>query len=246
MNDTYSAFAEFYDRLMDDVDYTSVAKYYDGLIREHTASLGILLDLACGTGTLSALLADKGWDVIAVDSSSEMLSKTTAHSRVSYICQDMNELDLYGTIDAAVCSFDGLNHLTDQSALMNVLERVSLFMNPEGVFVFDVNTIHKHETILGQNTFIKECDDVFCVWQNDYQGDGIVNITLDIFAENDEQYTRHTVEITETAYQLDTIHKLCKQSGFDVVGEYDFMTKNPGNEKSEKVVFVCKAQKKVV
>jgi ubiquinone/menaquinone biosynthesis C-methylase UbiE len=243
MGNSYSDFAGFYDCLMNDFDYNSLAEYYNRLIQEQGITHGILLDLACGTGTLSVLMAEHGWDVIAVDSSPEMLCNAKPHDGVSYICQDMTELDLYGTINAAVCSLDGLNHLLVETALQKVLERVSLFMEGGGVFVFDVNTIYKHETILGNNTIVKQAEDVYCVWQNCCENNGIVDITLDIFekfARKSAEYRRQSVEIREKAYELDTICKICERSGFDIVGRYDFMTNAKAHSKSEKVVFVCK------
>jgi SAM-dependent methyltransferase len=234
MNSGYSIFAQFYDSLMSDVDYRALADYYNELIGGNG---GILLDLACGTGTLSILMAEKGRDVIGVDISQEMLSNAASHEKVSYICQDISELDLYGTIDACICSLDGLNHLADEAQLKQAIERVSLFMNPGGVFVFDVNTIYKHETILGNNIFVKEQDGIFCVWRNFYQHFGIVDIVLDIF---DVGYARHTIEIREKAYPLFTIRQLCEQAGFKVAAVHDFMKKSEANETSEKVVFVCR------
>jgi SAM-dependent methyltransferase len=251
-NNGYNNFAEFYDCLMSDVDYTALAEYFHDLIGmprtpRSAESTGILLDLACGTGTLTALMAERGWDVIGVDSSTEMLSKAKHHDKISYICQDMTKLDLYGTIDAAICSLDGLNHLRDQNALLKTLERLSLFMNPEGVLVFDMNTVYKHETILADNIFVKETDGVYCIWRNSYRGEGIVDIMLDIFADcGSGEYKRFAVEIRERAHDLKAICDLCRQSGFEVIEQYDFMTKEKINPKSEKVVFVCKKAVKAV
>jgi len=239
MTDAYSGFAEFYDRLMSDVDYEALAEYFHGIIRESWSGKTppLLLDLACGTGRLSVLMANRGYDVIGVDASPEMLSCANHHENVSYICQDMTELDLYGTIDACICSLDGLNHLPDEAALQKALQRVALFMNPSGVLVFDMNTIHKHETILSNNIFIKEIENIYCVWRNFYKDKGIVDIVLDIF---DEGYARHTVEIKERAYGLGTIRQHCAKAGFSVIEIYDFMKKTKAEKNSEKVVFVCK------
>jgi SAM-dependent methyltransferase len=229
---------------MSDVDYARMADYFDGLIRENGVKSGIFLDLACGTGSLSVLMAEKGWDVIAVDSSAEMLSLAPAHENVSYICQDMNELDLFGTVDAAVCSLDGLNHLRDEPQVLNVLEKAALFMNEGGVLVFDVNTLYKHETILGDNIFVKEVDGVCCIWRNSYIGNGVVEISLDIFNEEENgDYSRHCAEFSEKAYELRVIQGICEQAGFETIACYDYMSKNEVKEISEKAVFVCKLKK---
>ena len=236
---SYCDFAEFYDELMSDVDYEELADYYNSLIQQHGQKIidgkqPILLDLACGTGKLSALMAERGWDVIAIDSSPEMLSKAKPHPQVSYICQDMTELDLYGTINAAICTMDGLNHLADESELLETLQRVSLFMEEGGMFVFDMNTIYKHETILGDNIYIKETENIYCVWRNFYQGDGISEIELNIFAKYNSRYNRHIVELQEKAYESDTVRRLCEQAGFEVIKTI------PYQNHLEKVVFLCR------
>jgi SAM-dependent methyltransferase len=251
MND-YSVLADFYDELMSEVDYAAIADCYDALIREHSsvsgasgeprsAERGILLDLACGTGTLSVLMAQRGWDVIGADFSAEMLARAKPHPNCSYIRQDMTELDLFGTIHAAVCSLDGLNHLADESELREALRRVALFTEAGGVFVFDLNTLYKHETTLGRNTFIEESDSLYCVWQNFAQSDGEIDIILDIFAktksaEYNGRYTRFTEVITEKAYETDRVRELCEQVGFEVVKLCEF----PNTNIKEKVVFVCR------
>ncbi|MDR0197641.1 MAG: class I SAM-dependent methyltransferase [Oscillospiraceae bacterium] len=241
----YGAFAAVYDDLTRDVDYPALAEYYDGLIADFGAKKGagggILLDLACGTGTLSLLMAKRGWDVIGADASPEMLGAAAGKPSkgVAYVCQDMTELDLYGTVDAAICALDGLNHLPDEAALFKSLSRVSLFMNAGGVFVFDVNTVYKHEKILGDHVFIKRSGGVYCVWSNHYENDGVVDITLDIFRERrDGAYTKSVEEIREKAYPLDAVRAVSEEAGFNVRACLDFMTRGEGGEDSEKAVFV--------
>lgn len=242
--DGYGGFAEFYDRLVCGFDYAAVTEYYDEIIRENGINGGILLDLACGTGNLSVRLADCGWDVIGVDISPEMLSFAKTHDNVSYICQDMTELDLYGTVDAAVCCFDALNHLLEEKELQRAFERVALFMNEGGVFVFDMNTIYCHEKILGDNTFLSDTfqknDNVFCAWQYYLGEEHMLTIFLNIFAEREDgSYCRREELNRERAYSLNTIGELCEQSGFKIVGMYDFLTKNRADENNKRVVFVC-------
>jgi TrpR-related protein YerC/YecD len=231
----YSLLAKFYDELTGDIDYPVIAKYYDDLIRARGVTGGILLDLACGTGTLSVLMAELGWDVVAVDSSAEMLAHARAHRNCCYICQNMNELNLYGTVNAAICSLDGLNHVADAGELLEILRRVSLFTEPGGVFVFDINTPFKHETTLGNNTFVKESDSVFCVWQNEYVGDGEIQMELNIFEAYNNLYKRHDIVLTEKAFPLSAIQQMCEQVGLKVREQRNF----PGIHDEDKVVFVC-------
>ena len=267
-NSGYGRFADYYDALNAFFNYKINALIYNTLISEYAPDKpdgGILLDLACGTGKMSVEMATLGWDVIGVDISPDMLSNATPHEKVTYICQDMTELDLYGTVDAAVSLLDGLNHLPDEAALQRAFKRVSLFMNPGGVFIFDMNTIHKHEVTLGDNILeVREIGDgeegwrncegskkVYMVWKNAYQGDGVVDIILDVFVENqDGLYERFTEEIRERAYETSTVCKLCEQAGFEVKKCLDFTTleeielketKTPkeASHNHERIIFIC-------
>lgn len=153
----YADFAAFYDRLTDDVGYPQRADYIAELLMEHGMKKGIVLDLACGTGSLTLELSKRGYEMIGVDASPDMLCAAQekcaqAGAEVLFLCQPMEALDLYGTVNAAVCTLDSLNHITDPDTLREVLRRVSLFLEPGGLFVFDVNTPYKHREVLGNHT----------------------------------------------------------------------------------------------
>lgn len=247
---SYCNFAEFYDSLTEDVNYESQAKYLVDLLHENGADGGILLDLACGTASLSWYISQYGYDVIAVDESEEMLSiartklDNLGNNNIMLLCQSMEELDLFGTIDAAVCTLDSFNHLDSFESFKLAVSKVSLFMNIGGVFVFDVNTPYKHKTILGDNTFVIEDENVYCVWQNEYTDfENTVDISLDFFRKNNEAYTRTTQFITEKAYDIDMISKMLSDVGFDVLAIYDDMSKKPLEESSERAVFVARKVK---
>lgn len=245
----YKDFAFFYDLLMKNADYESRFDYIVGLLAENGIGGGILLDMACGTGTLSKMFAQKGFDVIGVDASEEMLSKAQEKKLEEdfdalFLCQKMEELDLFGTIDAAVCTLDSLNHVTEKEKIREIFRRVALFMNDGGVFVFDVNTLYKHREVLGNNAFVFDTENVFCAWQNALLEDGeTTQIDLDIFEsdeEEDDVYVRYSEEFFERGYELDFLKKTLEQFRFEVVGIYDDMTKEPIKENSERAVFVCK------
>lgn len=244
----YGDFSFFYDALMKDVDYPSRFDYIRGLLADNSVSEGILLDMACGTGTLSALFSKSGFDVIGVDASEDMLS-LAQEKRLEegfdalFLCQKMEELDLFGTIDAAVCTLDSLNHVTEKEKLKEIFRRTALFMNDKGVFVFDVNTLFKHRNVLADNTFVFETENVFCVWQNTLLEDNETTlISLDLFEQSEDgedSYTRYSEEFCERGYELDEIKKMLEGFRFEVVGIYDDMTKDPVREDSERAVFVC-------
>ena len=142
----YGDFAYYYDMLTENVDYEERSNYISGLLAENGVGKGILLDLACGTGTMSFLLSDKGYDVIGVDASEEMLSvaqekKMESEKDIMFLCQRMEELDLFGTINAAICTLDSINHITDEEIVRKAFSKVSLFMEDKGLFIFDVKDI---------------------------------------------------------------------------------------------------------
>lgn len=238
---SYDLFAEYYDELMSEVDYSARAKYIDSLIKSYKPDAHLLVDLACGTGSMTVELAAMGYDVIGVDLSENMLSKAREKSdgSILYLCQSMQQLDMYGTIDAFVCTLDSLNHIEDRKQLLLALSRVSLFMEPDGVFVFDMNTLYKHERILADNAFVYETEKVYCVWQNEYAGDGRVNIALDFFERQpDGSYLRDCEDFCEVAYSIEETKKMLAQAGLKVVAAYDDMTLEPPKENSQRIVFV--------
>lgn len=234
---SYSSFAQVYDKLTFNVGYEKRAEYICELLSRNGCENGILLDLACGTGTLSEHIAKKGFDMILADNSPEMLG--FARERLPdalVLCQDMTDLDLYGTVNAAVCSLDGINHLLTPVMVKKAFSSVSLFMEKGGVFVFDVNTPYKHEKILGNNTFVYEKDDVYLVWQNSYRRKSrTVDINLDIFTCENGVYSRNSEAFSERAYSIDDICRWLEETGFSVTGIYDDMTFDVPSEISQRV-----------
>lgn len=245
----YSAFAYFYDRLTENISYKARAEYFDKLIKLHGGRKGILLDLACGTGSLSEEMARLGYDVIGTDASEEMLScamdkKFESGLPIQYLCQDMTELDMFGTIDVTLCALDSLNHLNSLEDIRKTFERVSLFCEPGGLFIFDVNTPYKHRNILGNNTFVYDLDDVYCVWQNSFREDSPdcrVDISLDIFEKNENGlYERYADELSEIAFDRSVIEKAVADSGMILEAVYDFDSLESPRPDSEKLVFAAK------
>lgn len=241
----YCDFAYVYDRLTDNVNYTERAEFIRTLFARHGVKNGAdVLDLACGTGSLTLELSDT-YEMIGVDNSEDMLSQAQkkmyeAEKRILFLCQDMTELDLYGTVDAAVCMLDSLNHLKTPHDIKKVIEKVGLFMNHGGIFIFDVNTIYKHREILGNNTFVYDCDDVYCVWQNELKDDNSVNITLDIFEQDEDTYIRSGEEFTEIACPIDDYKKWLCEAEFEIIGIYDEMSDRPLCDTTERAVFAAR------
>ncbi len=246
----YNQFSRYYDNLTTNIDYNFHADYYDKIVKEFTDKKGILLDLACGTGSLCEAMAKKDYDVIGVDISEEMLNvaiekKFDSGLPIQYLRQDMCKLDMFGTIDVIICALDSLNHLADKSCIKRALEHVSLFLDPnDGLFIFDVNTPYKHKQILGDNTFVYDTDQVYCVWQNSYENDdNKVQIDLTFFEQEDDKYYRYDESFCEIAFSQSEIKEMCEKSGLEVISVFDYMTKNSPFDKSEKLTFVTRKVK---
>ena len=242
----YNDFAYSYDALMTDVDYDKRAEYICALFQKLDRMPTLMLDLACGTGEFSNRFADEGVSVIGVDISYDMLSiarEKTAElgSDILYLCQDATELDLYGTIDGAICCLDSLNHITDYDRFCKAIERVSLFLEKDRLFIFDVNTVYKHQTVLGNNTFVIDTEQVYCVWQNEYKKDkNIVDINLDFFVADGDAYYRTDESFSERAYTENEIQSALQKAGLKIEAVYDDMSEDAPREDSERVIYVTR------
>lgn len=243
----YGSFSWYYDRLTENVNYPARAAYFDKLIKQWVQRpVELLLDLACGTGSLSLELFRLGYDVIGVDGSDEMLSvaiekKYDNEADIMFLRQDMDKLDLYGTIDVTICALDSINHITDPKVVQKVFDRVSLFTAPGGIFIFDVNTPYKHREILRDNVFVYEFDDLFCCWQNSCE-DGInVDISLDIFAkeEGETAWDRYSESFSERAYDHETILRFLEDSGMKLLAVYGEDTLEPPTETTQRAIYVA-------
>ena len=243
-NNGYGRFALFYDSLMQ-ADYDKISNRIDSLVMEFYNKRGILLDLACGTGTLCEKMAKMGYDVVGVDTSQEMLSvaldkKYDSGLPIQYLCQDMRKIDMFGTIDVTVCTLDSINHLACKEDVFETFKKVSLFAEPDGLFIFDVNTPYKHKFVLADNTFVFENDEVYCVWQNFLNDDDSVDISLDLFEKDGESYFRASESFSEISIPLDEIKNMLCESGFEVLGVYDGYENREVSDNSERAVFVAR------
>ena len=168
-----------------------------------------------------------------------------AGADILFLCQDMRSIDLYGTVNTVICSLDSLNHLKNEEELQRVFSKVSFFMDPEGYFLFDMNTPYKHHAFLGNETYVYDMEHVFCVWQNRCHSDGRVEIQLDFFEPQVPQkglYYRSTERFSERAYPLETVLTMLQKAGFDQVQVFDELTFDPPKPESQRLVFAAKKQ----
>lgn len=250
---SYGIFSSVYDVLTDNVEYEKIANKICSLLHESRVDGGLLLDLGCGTGTLSLMLEKSGFEVIGVDASEDMLmvaneKKYEEGSKALFLCQRAEELDLFGTIDCAVSVLDTVNHLDSLENVKKAFSRVSLFMNMGGVFIFDINTPYKHEKILGSNTFVYDMEDVYCVWQNSFDKDrGKTTIDLDFFIKNedDDLFERYSESFCEYSYNPKDIIKALEECGFQVLHTCDDYSDKAVNDETQRITVVAKKNKTI-
>ena len=216
----YNEFAYFYDEFNSAADYDALFRYVQGELAAHGITDGILADLGCGTGDLTLMLTQAGYDVIGIDRSEEMLSVLREKAeelglagRLLLLRQDLLELDLYGTIRAAVSTFDTFSHIGPLERFEQAIRKAAYFMEKGGVFLFDLNTPYKHEKILAGQTFDIEAEDALCRWSNRYDAaEGRVEITIDIDYYDTGEFFRES--FCEYSYPLPTVQALLERYGF--------------------------------
>lgn len=242
----YGVFAEFYDRLTGNVLYKERADYLLEICEKFKHSTGITLDLACGTGSLTLELKRRGVDVYGIDGSPEMLSEASMKAfeeelEVLFLCQKMQSIDLYGTIDTCVCTLDSINHMINPEDVQKTFERVSLFMNQGGLFIFDVNSVYKHQKVLADNVFVFDTDEVYCVWQNTPVDDYVEEISLDFFIPDQRGgYIRESERFRERAYETENLKEMLKNAGFEVKAVFGDMSFEEPADTEQRLYFVAK------
>lgn len=243
---SYGIFAKYYDTLMSDVDYSTRARYICEIFKKHNLLGDSILDLACGTGNISFELAKSGFDVIGVDLSDQMLSIAAQKAGAScqnpiFICQDMRSLDLYGTVTGAVCALDGINHLTTPASVKKAFASVSLFLEKDGLFVFDLNTPFKIANTLRDNAFVYDYDDIYCVWQNSFNAKTkLCRFNLTFFELVGDRYVRSDESFSERAHSTAEIKSWLEGAGMSLEAVYDDLGFNKPRDNSERLIYVAR------
>ena len=246
----YNGFAYLYDNLINDVDYKDWVSYYFEIFKRYGLSPSLGLDLGCGTGNLTTEFARRGMEMTGIDISEDMLMVAREKSSdmdILYLNQDMCEFELYGTVDFIVSGLDCINYITDKRDLLKVFKLVNNYLNPGGLFIFDINTAYKLENIIGNNTFILENEDVFCSWQNEFdKRRRICDFYLTFFLKDGDKFTRFDEEHSERAYEISEIEKLLENSGMRLLKVYDDKSFSKPVKNSERVFFVAQEQGKIL
>jgi len=245
----YAALARCYDGFTKNMDYKKRTEYLCALLCAARVKKGdTILDLACGTGTYTCALLQRGYDVIGVDASPDMLHIALEKAQALklpgplLLCQRLEDLDLYGTAQAAVCLTDSLNHLTQPAQVRKFFRRLALFLEPGAPFIFDANTPYKHEHVLADNTFVYEGEGAFCAWQNHWDAQSrTTQIDLDIFTQDESgDYTRTQEHFAERAYTFAELSRWLSKAGFAVEYIYEELTEQPPSETAQRIFYICR------
>ena len=250
--DAYTSFASVYDTFMDNIPYEEWAEYLVGLLKEYGIHDGLVLDLGCGTGNMTELLATSGYDMIGIDNAEDMLEiamekRVESGRDILYLLQDMREFELYGTVKAIVSICDSINYITEEKDLLEVFRLVNNYLDPKGIFIFDFNTVYKYSEVLGNQTIAEDRDDCSFIWDNYYYEDEQINeyeLSLFIRESDSDLYRKYQETHFQKAYDLETIKGLIKKSGLEYITAYDAFTKNAPTGESERVYVVAREKGK--
>lgn len=240
---SYENFARVYDELMDNVPYEEWAEFILSILRENKITEGLLLELGCGTGKLMTLLGKAGFDMIGVDNSVDMLqiAREKTSPEFLYLLQDMREFELYGTVKAVVSVCDSINYITDKEDLKEVFRLVNNYLDPEGLFIFDFNTIYKYKNVIGETVIAEDRDDVSFIWFNEYDEESHLNdIDLKVFVQEEgDVYRKFQEEHIQRGYSLEEIKQLLEESGLVFLQAYDEYSNQEVHTDSERIVVVA-------
>jgi len=225
----YGSFATVYDELMDDVPYDRWAGWYTGRLRSHGIEDGLVLDLGCGTGELTGRLSDQGYDMIGVDASEDMLSEARGKAggrSILYLQQDMRSFELYGTVRAVISSCDTMNYLLTEEDLEQVLRLVRNYLDPGGVFLFDMNTSYKYRELIGDTTIAETRDDCAFIWENSWFEDEKLNqYDLTLFERGTGGLYRRSHELhTQRGWEMPEVRAAAERCGLDWIAAYEDFT----------------------
>ena len=243
----YTHFALVYDSFMDNVPYDEWTLVIHEILSQHQSENDLVLDLGCGTGTLTEKLANFGYNMIGIDNSLEMLEmarrkKEASGHDILYLHQDMREFELYGTVKAIVCLCDSINYILNPTDLKQTFTLVNHYLDPKGLFIFDFNTTYKYKEIIGNQTIAENQKDKSFIWENYYHEEERINeIELTLFIKSEGEVYHKFKEIHhQRAYDLQEIKKLIKESGLEFIQAFDDYTKKEITTKSERILLIAR------
>ena len=252
--EAYTGFAQVYDLFMDNVPYDQWSEYVISLLKEYGVEDGLVLELGCGTGKMARRLAAAGYDMIGIDNSEEMLQVAKAAESLGaggqpdilYLLQDMREFELYGTVRAVVSVCDSINYILEEEELGKVFGLVNNYLDPGGIFIFDLNTQYKYREVLGEAVFCENREEGSFIWENFYDEERRLNqydLTLFI-QEEDKRYRKYEETHLQRGYGELQVKALLEQAGMEFVAMFDAFTREPVKETSERIYMIAREKGK--
>lgn len=248
--EAYTDFAYVYDTLMDNTPYEQWCEQLMAILHRHGIKKDLVLDLGCGTGTLTEMLAKKGYDMIGVDNSQEMLARAIEKREVSglpilYLLQDMREFELYGTVKAVVSVCDSLNYLLEDEDVIETFRLVNNYLDPEGIFIFDFNTVYKYREVIGDTTIAENRDDCSFIWENYYHEEERVNeYEVTFFVKEGELFRRFEETHYQRGYTAEEMKVFLEEAGLEFVSMRDSDTLMEVTDRTERICMVAKECRK--
>ena len=252
----YTSFAEVYDKFMDNIPYEEWYVYLRGLLERFGCRGGLAAELGCGTGNMTELLAAGGYDMIGIDNSEEMLSiamekRGESGLDILYLLQDMREFELYGTVGAIVSVCDSMNYLTEYEDLVQVLRLANNYLDPGGVFIFDLNTVYKYREVMGNRTIAEDREHESFIWDNSYDEETRINeYDLSIFMDSGMEeggvplYHKYEETHYQRAYTLEEVERAVEEAGMRLEAVYGAFTEEAPREDSERIYVIAREQGK--
>ena len=243
----YNSFAQVYDKFMQDVPYGEWVDYLEKIYSKYSHTPKLVLDLGCGTGNVTNIMARKGIDMIGIDISEDMLgiAKQKAYNDqldILYLNQDMREFELYGTVDSVISICDSINYLLDEQDILQTFKLVNNYLDPGGLYIFDMNTEYKYKEVLGDNNYTEVLDDSAYIWENYYDEDDRINeYSMTFFIETEDGlYRKYEENHFQKAYSISCVKELIQKSGLEFIAVFDAYTFNNPTDESERVFFIAK------
>ena len=242
---SYTAFAKIYDRMIaEDVDYGRICDFIENIFTERDISPDLIADIACGTGGVTLPLSSRGYDMIGIDRSGEMLDiarKKDKDNKILFINQPIESLDLYGTVGAALCMTDGFNYVLSDKTLLSALTRLrTCFMDKGAVLIFDIRSDYCLKNTHGNKTFVYDTDDIFYVWENKYlEKKHLSEMTVNFFKKGKDGYKRISEHQLQRGRSERDMRNILEKAGFRNIACYSDTAFTPADEKSERLWFVC-------
>lgn len=248
--EAYTDFALIYDTLMDNTPYEHWCSRITEILRRYGIDKELVLDLGCGTGTLTELLAKEGYDMIGVDNSQEMLSRAMEKRDESglsilYLLQDMREFELYGTVKAVVSVCDSLNYLLEEEDIVETFRLVNNYLDPKGLFIFDFNTVHKYRDVIGDSTIAENREDCSFIWENYYDEDeGINEYDVTFFIKEGDMFRRFEETHYQRGYTPQQMQVYLEKAGLEFISMQDADTLMEVTQDSQRVYMIAREKGK--